>query len=151
MKWHVMVGARVVAVDLAAMPNLEEVEPGVYSALAGGRSYQLRIAHVNGTHAVDVAGRRLIVDATDPHRAAPRRRGGRAGRQNITAAMPGKVIRVLVNTGDVLEAGQGVVVVEAMKMQNEVKASGAGRVVAVRAVAGATVAAGDVLITMDQE
>jgi biotin carboxyl carrier protein len=151
MKWHVMVDARVVVVDLTALPDLEEVEPGVYSALADGRSYQLRVAHVNGAHAVDVSGRRLIVDATDPHRRAPRRRGTREGRLNLTAAMPGKVIRVLVNAGDPVEAGQGLVVVEAMKMQNEVKAPRAGRVVAVRATAGATVAAGDVLVTIDQE
>ncbi len=126
MMWHVTLltgDARVVAVDLAALPDLAEVEPGVYSALEGGRSYQLRIAHVGGAHTVDVGNRRLIVDATDPHRRAPRRRGAREGRQNLTAAMPGKVIRVLVSAGDMLEAGQGVVVVEAMKMQNEVKAA----------------------------
>jgi len=50
-----------------------------------------------------------------------------------------------------VEAGQGIVVVEAMKMQNELKAPRAGQIVAVRAVAGATVAAGDVLVTIDQE
>jgi biotin carboxyl carrier protein len=65
--------------------------------------------------------------------------------------MPGKVIRVLVNPGDAVMAGQGVVVVEAMKMQNEVKAPHAGRVAAVRAIAGGTVAAGDVLMTIDHE
>jgi biotin carboxyl carrier protein len=133
------------------MPDIEEVEPGVYSALAEGRSYQLHVAHVHGAHMVDVAGRRLIVDATDPHRAAPRRRGAREGRQNVAAAMPGKVIRILVSAGDIVEAGQGLVVVEAMKMQNEVKSPCAGRVAAMRANAGATVAAGDVLVTIDQE
>jgi len=151
MKWHVMVDARVVAVDLAALPDIEEVQPGVYSAIVEGRSYELRIAHVNGAHVVDVGGRRLVVDATDPHRSAPRRRGAREGRTNLTAAMPGKVIRVLVSAGDRVEAGQGIVVVEAMKMQNELKAPRAGQIVAVRAVAGATVAAGDVLVTIDQE
>ncbi|MGA3024355.1 MAG: biotin/lipoyl-containing protein [Bryobacteraceae bacterium] len=151
MKWHVTVDARVVEVDLAALPDLEEVEPGVYSALAEGRSYQLSIAHVQGAHTVDVRGRRLIVDATDPHRAAPRRRSAHEGRQNVAAAMPGKVIRVLVSAGDMVEAGQGLVVVEAMKMQNEVKSPRAGRVAAVRATAGGTVAAGDVLVTIDQE
>jgi biotin carboxyl carrier protein len=151
MKWHVTVDARVVEVDLAALPDLEEVEPGLYSALADGRSYLLRIAHVHGGHEVDVAGRRLMVDATDPHRAAPRRRGAREGRLNLAAAMPGKVIRVLVSAGDTVEAGQGLVVVEAMKMQNEVKAPRAGRVAAVRAAAGATVKAGDVLVSIDQD
>jgi len=150
MKWHVVVDSRVVEVDLAALPDLAEVEPGVYSALAGGRSYELRIAHVNGAHTVDVAGRRLIVDATDPHRRPPHRRAGHEGRLELTAAMPGKVIRVLARAGDVVDAGQGLVVVEAMKMQNEVKTPRAGRVAAVRVIVGATVAAGDVLITIEE-
>jgi biotin carboxyl carrier protein len=151
MKWHVTVNERVVEVDLTALPDLQEVEPGVYSALVEGRSYQIRIAHVRGGHEVDIAGQRLLVDATDPHRAPPRRRHGQEDRTNITASMPGKVIRVLVNASDAVTAGQGVVVLEAMKMQNEVKAPHAGRVAAVRAIAGATVAAGDVLMTIDHE
>ena len=151
MKWHVLVNERMVEVDLAAVPDIHEVEPGVYSAIANGRSYLLRVAHVDSAHVVDVAGQRLIVDASDPHRAAPRRRGVREGRYNLTAAMPGKIVRVLVNSGDAVEAGQGIAVVEAMKMQNEVKAPRGGRVVSVRAIAGATVAAGDILATIDQE
>ncbi|HTP85363.1 MAG TPA: biotin/lipoyl-containing protein [Bryobacteraceae bacterium] len=150
MKWHVMVDARMVEVDLAALPDIEEVEPGVYSAIAEGRSYLLRVAHVNNAHVVDVDGERLIVDASDPHRSAPRRRGVREGRLDVTAAMPGKVIRVLVSEGDRVEAGQGVVVVEAMKMQNEVKTPRAGRVASVRAVVGATAAGGDILVSIDQ-
>ena len=63
--------------------------------------------------------------------------------------MPGKVVRVLVAPGDAVEAGQGLIVVEAMKMQNEMKASRAGRVAAVPAKEGATVAAGDVLATIE--
>ena len=57
--------------------------------------------------------------------------------------MPGKVVRVLVKVGDVVEVGQGLVVVEAMKMQNELKASRPGRVIEVRAGGGDTVGAGD--------
>ena len=63
--------------------------------------------------------------------------------------MPGKVVRVLVAPGDQVEAGQGLVVVEAMKMQNEMKASLAGRVATVPAREGATVAAGEVLATIE--
>jgi biotin carboxyl carrier protein len=147
MKWSVTVDSRVVKVDPAALPDLQEVEPGVYSLVQDGQSYEIRVAHVNGAHQVDVAGRRLIVDATDPHRAAPRRRT--EGPQNIAAAMPGKVIRVLVKEGDAVETGQGLVVVEAMKMQNEVQSPRAGRVIAVAATAGSTVAAGDVLVTIE--
>jgi biotin carboxyl carrier protein len=63
--------------------------------------------------------------------------------------MPGKVIRVLVAAGDPVEAGQGLVVVEAMKMQNEMKSPKAGRVVEVKTKPHAAVAAGDVLVVVE--
>jgi len=63
--------------------------------------------------------------------------------------MPGKVVRVLVSAGDQVEAGQGVVVVEAMKMQNELKSARAGHVVTITAVAGATVNAGEILASIE--
>jgi biotin carboxyl carrier protein len=63
--------------------------------------------------------------------------------------MPGKVVRLLVREGDAVAAGQGLVVVEAMKMQNEMKASRAGRVAEVRVSDGDTVAAGDTLVVLE--
>jgi biotin carboxyl carrier protein len=63
--------------------------------------------------------------------------------------MPGKIVRLLVAEGDSVEAGQGLLVVEAMKMQNEMKAPKAGCVVSLKAHEGATVAAGDVLATIE--
>ena len=81
------------------------------------------------------------------------RAGGQAsaqpGRQRISSPMPGKVVRVLVVPGDAVEAGQGLVVVEAMKMQNEMKSPQAGHVVEVHTQADATVAAGDILIVVE--
>jgi biotin carboxyl carrier protein len=63
--------------------------------------------------------------------------------------MPGKVVRVLVALGDQVEAGQGIVVVEAMKMQNEMKAAKAGRVMTLAAAPGATVNAGEILAAIE--
>jgi biotin carboxyl carrier protein len=63
--------------------------------------------------------------------------------------MPGKVVRVQVEAGATVEKGTGVVVVEAMKMQNELKSPRAGMVVAVNVKAGETVNAGDVLAVLD--
>jgi biotin carboxyl carrier protein len=63
--------------------------------------------------------------------------------------MPGKVIRVLVAAGDAVEEGQGLVVVEAMKMQNEMKSPKSGRVAEVRARPDATVGAGEVLVVVE--
>ncbi|HKY05141.1 MAG TPA: biotin/lipoyl-containing protein [Blastocatellia bacterium] len=71
------------------------------------------------------------------------------GQQHLVAPMPGKVVRVLHRVGDQVEAGQGVVVVEAMKMQNEVKSSKAGRVIEVRVTEGATVNAGQLLAIVE--
>ncbi|MDQ3806105.1 MAG: biotin/lipoyl-binding protein, partial [Acidobacteriota bacterium] len=67
----------------------------------------------------------------------------------ISAQMPGRVVRVLVEAGQEVEAGQPVVVVEAMKMQNEMKSPKAGAVAEVRARDGATVNAGDVLVIIE--
>ena len=67
----------------------------------------------------------------------------------MVALMPGRVIRVLVEAGQQVEAGQGLIVVEAMKMQNEMKAPRAGRVASVKAEAGAAVSAGDILMVIE--
>ena len=71
------------------------------------------------------------------------------GDQPVTAPMPGRVVRVLVAAGDAVSAGQGVVVVEAMKMENELRAPKAGRVKDVSVSAGASVDAGRVLVVIE--
>ena len=77
--------------------------------------------------------------------------GGGAGRQNVVAPMPGRVVKVLVAPGDTVVDRQPVAVLEAMKMQNDVRAARAGRVVEIRAVEGALVDAGAVLLVIDAE
>jgi biotin carboxyl carrier protein len=125
--------------------NVETPQPGVYSVLLDGRSYQARVEE----GVVTVNGFRYEIEVRDPRRWSRQSRGGsHAGAQDIKAPMPGKVVRVLVAVGDAVEAGQGIVVVEAMKMQNEMKAPRAGKVIAIAAKAGATVTAGDVLATV---
>ena len=71
------------------------------------------------------------------------------GKQRLIAPMPGKVVRVLLNPGDDVGAGQGVVVVEAMKMQNEIKSPKAGRVIEIRVAEGETVNANQVLAIVE--
>ncbi|MGH9410472.1 MAG: biotin/lipoyl-containing protein [Vicinamibacterales bacterium] len=76
--------------------------------------------------------------------------GGTAhGEQRITAPMPGRVVRVLVSVGDTVEARQPVVVVEAMKMENELRSPKAGRVTDVVVVPGTSVEAGRVLVVVE--
>lgn len=76
---------------------------------------------------------------------------GPTGPLPLVAPMPGLVVRVNVEPGDVVTAGQGIVVMEAMKMENELRASGAGRVKAVRAKVGEAVDKGTVLVELEPE
>ena len=75
--------------------------------------------------------------------------GHHTGAAEIVSPMPGKIVRVLVKPGADVEAGAGVIVVEAMKMQNEMKAPKAGTVVSIQVAEGATVNAGDVLAVIE--
>jgi biotin carboxyl carrier protein len=120
---------------------------GTWSILIDGRSYAVAIL---GAGEVSVNGRVLHVDVFDPRELRERRSAAdNSGPQAIAAPMPGRVIRVLVEPGQEVAAGEGVIVVEAMKMQNEMKSPRAGRVAAVKTAAGATVSAGDVLLVIE--
>ncbi len=126
------------------------VQPGVYSVLQDGRSYEARVEPSDGGVAVFIRGDRFEVQIRDPRRRPrPAGKADLEGRCNVVAAMPGKIVRVLVAVGDSVEAGQGLLVVEAMKMQNEMKAPKAGQVAALAAREGATVTAGEVLAVID--
>jgi biotin carboxyl carrier protein len=127
--------------------QLTRAGSGEFSVLLNGRSY--RVSRGAGTE-VWVNGRLLSMEVFDPRDLRPGK-GASAnhGRQEIAASMPGKVIRVLVAAGDTVEEGQGLVVVEAMKMQNEMKSPKAGRVAEVRARPDATVVSGEVLVVVE--
>jgi biotin carboxyl carrier protein len=130
--------------------EIELVEPGVYSVLVDGRSYEARVEQAEGGVAVFIDGYRFEIEVRDPRRRSRQTaRRELAGSLNVVAPMPGKIVRLLVAAGDTVTAGQGLLVVEAMKMQNEVKAPKAGRVVSVAAREGATAAAGDILAIIE--
>ena len=149
MKLQILVNGRPVEVDAERLDQVVQVEPGVYSVLVEGRSFEVRATASREGLRLQLDGRRFMAEVSDP-----RDRGQRSaaavgtGRQNIAAPMPGKVVRVLVGEGDAVEIGQGLVVVEAMKMQNEMKALRSGRVAEVRVSDGDTVSAGDVLVVL---
>ncbi|MBM3793615.1 MAG: acetyl-CoA carboxylase biotin carboxyl carrier protein subunit [Acidobacteria bacterium] len=143
---RVRVDGELVPVE-AAEHSVEQVEPGVYSILVHGRSYEARL---DGVGRVWVGRRAYAVAVEDPRELSANANGAcAASRRELVASMPGKVIRVLVAEGDEVQAGQGIVVVEAMKMQNEIPAPRAGRVSALRAEAGQAVAAGQVLAVIE--
>ena len=149
-------GARVEASVDGRRYELEarETEAGAFLLLAaGGRVYECRAnqAAASGAREVQIGDEVFEVRLVDPKRLRGARGAGAeaSGRAQVAASMPGKVVRVLVEVGAIVEAGDGLVVVEAMKMQNELKSPKAGTVVEVRAGAGATVNAGDVLVVIE--
>jgi biotin carboxyl carrier protein len=124
-----------------------KISPGVYSVLLDGRSLEVRVEAVAEGLLLHAAGREFRLEFVDP-RSWRRGRGGRidfAGRQQISAPMAGKVVRVLVAPGQHVEVGQGLLVVEAMKMQNEIRSPKTGTVERLLAKEDQTVNAGEVL------
>jgi biotin carboxyl carrier protein len=129
--------------------DVEMPEPGVYSILLDGCSYDARVEENPAGLVVVIDGYHFEIEVRDPRRwnRKSAARGGE-GVQTLAAPMPGKVVRVLAAPGDMVEAGQGILVVEAMKMQNEMRAARAGRILGVTVKEGATVAAGEILATI---
>ena len=128
--------------------DVEVPEPGVYSVLMDGRSYEARVEEGPNALVVVIDGRRFDIEVRDPRRLTRKAGGAADGVQIVAAPMPGKVVRVLAAVGDEVAAGQGLLVVEAMKMQNEMKAARAGKVLSMSAKPGATVTAGEILATI---
>ena len=133
-----------------------QIAPGVYSVLLGGRSYEAHVATF-GPHATGTADRRIVtvgtrhftIDVRDPRR----RRTSAAladhtGPQEILAPMPGKIVKVLAEKGQEVAQGAGLLVIEAMKMQNELRAPRAGRVAEIYIAEGEGVESGARLIRL---
>jgi biotin carboxyl carrier protein len=122
------------------------ISPGAYSILLGGRSFEVAAEESSTGLLMRVKGREFQVEILDPR--SWRRRLGAGieleGRQQLIAPMPGKIVRVLVAAGQQVDAGQGLLVIEAMKMQNEIRSPKSGTVEKL-AREGQTVNAGEVL------
>jgi biotin carboxyl carrier protein len=130
--------------------DIAEVGSGRYSILIGGDSLEVRISPQTDGLAASIGGHEYSLKVRDPREWRRKHHGAAAseGRQQVVAPMPGKVIRILAKVGVKIEAGQGVVVVEAMKMQNEVRAPKSGLVEKIVVVEGQSVNAGDALATI---
>lgn len=129
--------------------DVAEVAPGTLSLLLGGRSHTVSVERSGDGYRVHTGGADLTTWVENPRRWSGRGGGlGPSGPQEVSAPMPGKVIRVLVRVGEEVEAGQGLVVVEAMKMQNEIPATKQGVVERVSVREGDTVEHGTVLLVV---
>jgi biotin carboxyl carrier protein len=124
---------------------------GIYSLIIDGVSHVADVDDHAGECVVDVGGETYSIQVEEQTRYIIRTRGGAAGGaggQTLKAPLPGKITHVAVRAGDAVAAGQSLVVIEAMKMENELKATAAGTVREVRVAAGQPVNAGDVLIVI---
>src|SRR5579864_5567808 len=124
----------------------------VLSVLIGGKAYDLkRERSLQGELHMVIGSARYAVDVQDPRSLKTRRAvaGAETGPQKIKAAMPGKIVRVLVTEREEVKAGQGIIVMEAMKMQNEMKSPKDGRVQKILAAEGLAVNAGDTLAIIE--
>lgn len=147
-------GSRVLALIDGRTVDAEVSEPekGLFLFKMDGRVIEAYAGPFgDGRSIVSVGGRDLEVMITDPKRLRGSASGtGEAhGHAEIRTAMPGKVVRILKTAGENVTKGEGIIVVEAMKMQNEMKSPRDGTIGDVRVAEGDTVGAGDVLVVID--
>jgi len=126
--------------------------PGGLSLLIEGKNHEVSIARSGDEYDVLIENRRFgmrVLTEERARRAAAR--GGRelTGRREVKASMPGKVIQLLVQVGEAVQAKQGLLVIEAMKMENEIKSQGAGEVKEIHVAPGQAVESGEILVVLE--
>jgi biotin carboxyl carrier protein len=125
--------------------------PGIYSLLIEGVSHVADVTPRDGVWVVDIGGDSYTVQVEERTRHVLRARGGSAGNaagQTLLAPLPGRIAHVSVRPGDAVEPGTPLLVIEAMKMENEMRARVKGTVTEVRVETGQAVNAGDVLVVI---
>jgi biotin carboxyl carrier protein len=121
------------------------------SLIYKGESFEIRRESSSEGVRIWINGESYAVEVSDPRsfRGRNKRSDLGAGPRKLIAPMPGKVVRVLVSDSSEVEAGQGIMVIEAMKMQNEIKSPKKGRVQKIAVRSGASVNAGDLLAVVE--
>src|ERR1700736_1264713 len=129
--------------------DVSEIAPNTLSILIRGESHEIRVARSSeGMLKIQTGLREFTAEVTDQRSWRGRRLGHveMEGRQQITAPMAGKGVRLLVTAGEKVKIGQGLLVVEAMKMQNEIRSTKSGTVERLLAEQGQAVNAGETLV-----
>jgi len=129
--------------------DARKLEADFYSILYEGKSYEVSVESVGPKYFVRHGAYEQVVELADASRSGREELQKKGGLENIDSVMPGKVVRVLVAAGDEVQAGQGLVVIEAMKMENEIDAPRAGRVKSVEVSRGQTVETGTRLVVLE--
>ena len=144
-RYRLTIGSEVREVD--ARPT----GPGLHSLLIDGVSYLADVTDLDGAYLVTVADETYVIRVEEEARYVLRTQGpaaAAAGPQTLTAPLPGKITHVAVRTGDTVAAGDTLLMIEAMKMENELRAGAPGRVAEVRVRPGQAVNAGDALVVI---
>lgn len=143
-RWSCRVDGREVEVDAVL------ARPDVLSLRIGNQAFEVKCERVAGEMHLGVGSARFAAEVRDPRSWRGRIRAvDDHGPKQLTAPMPGKIVRLLVTQGAEVEAGTGVLVVEAMKMQNEIKSPKKGTIQKIFVREGAAVNAGDVLAIVE--
>lgn len=117
-----------------------------YTITVNGNVYDVTVEETGAASAPVVA--RTAAPLQAPKAAAPDNTGAE-GSVKVTAPMPGKILSVKAKVGDTVKKGQAIIILEAMKMENEIVASEAGRIASINTKEGASVEAGDLLATLN--
>jgi len=131
--------------------SMRRVGPFSYSVLLDNRSFDFDVVRdgeeivVTSRHGTARLG---LVDAARRRSSSAKKRE-QSGRAVIKALMPGRVVTVLVAVGDEVPQGRGIAIIEAMKMENEIKAPKAGKVIEVKISAGQTVEKGELMVIIE--
>jgi biotin carboxyl carrier protein len=143
-RWWCRVDGREVEVDAVL------VRPNVLSLRIGNQAYEVKCERLAGETHLWVGSACFAAEVRDPRSLRGRvRQVDNHGPKKLTAPMPGKIVRVLVGEGDEVEAGSGVLVMEAMKMQNEIKSPKKGTIRKIPVSEGDAVNPGDVLAIVE--
>ena len=133
--------------------NIDAIIPrrDVLSLLVDGHSYEIKREQTATDLHIWVGSSRFAVELRDPRSLQSRQKaaGDDKGPRKIVAPMPGRVVRLLVAENSEVEAGQGLIVIEAMKMQNEIKSPKKGVVKKLSTSSGAAVNPGDILAIVE--
>ncbi|MFN0086043.1 MAG: biotin/lipoyl-containing protein [Blastocatellia bacterium] len=152
-EFHTVNGTARLTVDgRAHEAEVREPEPGWFTIVLHNRIYRCTVERSpSGEREILINGRRISVSVHDPKRlrAGAKSGAGAGGRAALIAPMPGKIVRILLQPGDEVAANQGVLIVEAMKMQNEVQSPRDGKVAEIRVTEGQTVNAGETLAVIE--
>jgi len=141
---------RVAVGDEIALVDARQAAEGIWSLLIDGVSHVVDVSERDGVSVVEVDGERYHIPVEEETRYIIRTRGGKAstGGQVLKAPMPGKVVLVEVEVGQAVNPGDGLVILEAMKMENEFRATASGTVLEIRVQAGQAVNPGDTLVVI---